>query len=162
MPTSLLETIVNNAGSIIAAIDGTGDYNYDWGASNIEDLAHCTFPNAVIQAVEEENLDEDNGAHSQAYQNGVSLEIKIRHINASEDTNPNYAIRARLFRALDDIKRAFGNNCSLSGAGDCMLYRGSTFDITRIGNDDIFIPYEMTSMWYIRYTQDRKDPDSFA
>lgn len=159
---SIIENITDAAMSILAALRVVDGYNYDWGISNEEDLAHCTFPNAVAQAIDEESLDDEDEADGGAYSNGINIEIRIRHLNASESNNPNYAIRSRLFRALDDVKRAYGKNCSLNSTGDCMLYRGSNFDITRIGNDDIFIPYEIVTRWYIRYTQDKHEPATYA
>lgn len=159
---SILNEAILSAGVLIAAMRTTGGYNFNWGESNLEDMALATFPHAIIKVVEEECLDDENGAHSSAYHNMVRLEIMIRQIADKENANPMYDVRELFFQALDDLKKLFGSNCTLGGYVDCMMYVGAEFDFTRIGNDDIFVPYEMITRWQVRYTQSRTTPANHA
>jgi hypothetical protein len=162
-PTSILFEAMDSMATLIAAMTTTGGYNYNWGACNIEDLAVATvFPHAVIKAVGEENLDDPNGAFACAYQNIVSFEIRVFQKAASESMNPLYSVREIFCLALDDLKKLFGTNYTLSDNVDCMIYVGSEFDLLKSANDDMFVPYEMITRWRARYTQSRTSPADHA
>jgi hypothetical protein len=159
---SIINEAVLSAGVLIAAMRTAGGYNFDWGESNLEDMALAVYPYAIIKAIEEECLDDENSAHIGAYQNMIKLDIIIRQCADKENQNPKYDIRELFYQALDDLKKLFGNNCTLGGYVDCMLYVGTEFDLTKIGNDDIFVPYEMITRWKVRYTQSRYTPSEHA
>lgn len=162
-PTSILFEAVDSMATLIAAMTTTGGYNYNWGACDIEDLAVATdFPHAVIKVLAEECLDDPDGAFACAYQNMVSFEVRVFCKLASEDTNPLYAIREQFCLALDDLKKLFGTNYSLSDNVDCMMYVGAKFDLIKSRNDDMFVPYEMVTRWKARYTQSRTSPAAHA
>jgi hypothetical protein len=146
-----------NAARLIQSMRIANGYNYDWGVSNIEDIALATFPSAVIRATVEEDIDED-GAHASAYQNMLYFDIAIRQVTPSETNAPLHDARVYFYRAIDDIKKLFGNNYHLDSTVDCMLYISTDFDLTRLANNDIFTPYEIITKWKARYTQSRVLP----
>jgi hypothetical protein len=159
---SILNEAILSASALIAAMRKVDGYNFDWGESNLEDMALATFPYAIIKIIVEECLDEENGAHACAFHNLVRLEIFIRQCADKENSNPIYDVRVLFLQALDDLKKLFGTNGTLDGYVDCMLYVGAEFDLTKIGNDDIFVPYEMKTNWKTRYTQSRFSPSEHA
>jgi hypothetical protein len=161
-PDCILMAAVSGMETLIQSMRIYDGFNFDWGECNSEDLAHATFPHAIIDPVEEECLDETDGAWALAYRNKLIFKIKIRQEASTEDINPKYGIRELFFLALDDLKKLFGNNCTLAGEVECMIYKGSNFDMTRIGNNDIFIPYEMLTNWQVEYSQSRINPAEHA
>lgn len=149
--------------ALVTAMSIASGYNFDWCAgANMEDMAQqATYPYAVVRAMpNEENLDQPNGADSGLYINRARMIIDVRIALQTEGTNPNEAMRAECYKALDDLKRLFGLYGSLVGVIDSILYQGCTIATEKPG--DRFIPGMMSTEWELRYVQDRQNPSIAA
>lgn len=158
---SILTEIENGMATAIAGMT-EGAYNYNWYSQSVNqpDMAKVVFPMAEIMIVDEENQDEEDGPWSDAYMQHATYEIKVRARLDAETDVPNWEINAKLNDALDDLKKLFGTNYSVSGYCDLIMYRGMTRELERSG--DIFVPKSMTTRWLVKYSQDRKTPTQVA
>lgn len=146
--------------SLIQNMAVSGDYNYNWGTVNEDDMALCVFPCAEIILTEDTSLDDPEGAWYQAYNNEATFNIVIRGKLDSVEKNPNYSINTVHNKALDDLKKLFGTVYHLSDTCDRIMYVSMNREIKK--NGDVFMPGEMTTVWNVRYTQDRLSPETPA
>ena len=152
----ILSQIETALKSIIEAL-APPDYNYDWGTVNEPDMAHQSFPSALVELEPEEtSLDDPNGAFAGAYYNEAMFRITVRGELSSEENVPNFAINDILNRALDDLKQAFGINYHLNDTANTIMYRRSVRITEQAG--DRFIPKRLETFWSVRYAQDRQNP----
>jgi len=157
MPAPILTQIEAAMKALIESTTVAGGYNYEWGTVNQPDLARCTYPTAEIILSSEVNLDEVEGAHANAYMNEAEFLIRVTGENAAEDADsPVYAINAIHNLALDDLKKLFGTNYSLSDTADMIMYQGMQRVTSTAG--DIFVPGHIETTWMVRYSQDRQTP----
>jgi hypothetical protein len=156
MSDSILTEIEHAMSDYISEMSvGTG-YNFDWGSVNEPDVARQTFPSAEIAIVSETNRDDTDGVWSQGYEQEVVFALRIRVSIDNEEMTPAYAVNADLNKALDDIKRLFGNHYTMSDYCETLMYMGMV-RVTDARND-IFRPSYMDVQIRCRYTQDRKNP----
>jgi len=138
-----------------------GTYNYTWGTVNEPDEVKQRFPSAEIRILNETNLDDPDGAWSQAYMQECTYEITVRMRLSKESNNPDFEIDTELNKALEDLKKVFGNNYSLGNSTCAMImYRGMRRVQDR--NGDLLAPKHMVTTWRITYTQDRLSPSTSA
>ena len=157
MSTPILTEIEESMASAIEGLRKANGYYYDWGTVNNTDEAQQTFPSAEIAIVEEVCLDEAGGAWSGAYLQELTVDIKIRTELMNEESQPIYAINAELNKAVEDLKKLFGINYTISENCETIMYKG----MHRVNdlNNDIFRPTYVIVRFMIRYTQDRDRPD---
>jgi hypothetical protein len=143
----------------IFSISKAGGYYNDWGSVNELDTAKQIFPSAVINLDYEENIDSTDAAWNQAYNQEAYFIIRVRAALENEEEIPSEEIKKVLNTALEDLKRCFGRNYTLSDACDLIMYRGAE----RVKNpkNDIFRPALMDTRWLVKYTQLRSDPSQF-
>ena len=152
---------VNNAleremASAIAGMTQGDGYNFDWGTVNDPDEARQEFPSAEIMLETETCLDEAGGVWSGAYELEAIYVIRVRAILSNETEIPIYQINSELNFALNDLKKLFGTNYSVSGFCDTIMYMGCVRIPDR--TNDIFRPSHMDVRFRVSYTQDRQDP----
>lgn len=154
----ILTKIENAMKRLIEELTILGGYFYDWGECNLEDAAQAsTFPKALIYLVDVDNLDDvDTGAHAQSYHQMATFRIIVRGEVVTEPAIPNFAINPEHNKALDDLLELFGNNYSLDGECDVILFSRMERDIQRRG--DVFKSSEMSTIWHVYYQQDRVNP----
>jgi len=134
-----------------------GVYNFNWGSVNELDMAKMEYPSALIYLENENNTDEPDGAWGGAYLNEATFRIEVRAQLDKEYSNPVFEINAEFNKALDDLKKLFGNNWSLDGATGTIMYRGSERIEEKSG--DILIPARLVTRWRCQYAALRTDPD---
>lgn len=159
MPDTPILTQIRNA--MVEMIEGIelGSYHYIWHA-NQPDAAKMQFPTANIFLETETSLDDPNGPDSDMYFQECTFRIEVTAQLEQEMENPRWSIQDQLDKALDDLKCLFGNDYSVDGTADIIMYRGSNIEYRR--NNDIFIPARLITRWIVRYEQDRRSPDTVA
>lgn len=138
---------------------GSG-YYFDWGTVNEPDVAKQRLPSAEIYVDTEDNDDSESGAWSRGYSNSATFVIKVRAGLQNEESTPAYEINKELNKCLDDLKRYFGINYTVSDSCETIMYRGMKRVVDQIG--DVLRPKYMTTEWLVRYTQDREQVDRLA
>lgn len=138
---------------------GTG-YYFDWGSVNEPDVAKQEFPSAEIVLESETCLDETGGVWSQAYEQEAVFVIRVRVALDNETERPLYEVNDELNKAVEDLKKLFGTEYTVSDSCETIMYRGMT-RVTDKSND-IFRPAYADTRWLVRYTQDRKEPHLFS
>ena len=140
-----------------------GEYHYTWGSVNEPDQTKQRLPSAEVRLVDETSLDDPDGAWSQAYMQECTYEILVRARLDKEASIPDFEIDKELNHALEDLKKAFGDDekCNL-GNSTCavIMYRG----MRRVKNvsGDTIVPKHMVTKWRVTYTQDRASPTTSA
>ena len=157
----ILTLIEEEIQTIIEGLDTVDGYNYSWNTVNIRDEAHNTFPSALVELVEEINIDPNNGSHSRAYLNRAEFRITAKgQISAEPDFSngetPWNQIRFVHNKLLDDLKKAFGTNYSLNDSAHSILYNRS--ERNRQASGDIFRDANLVTFWTVQYMQDRQTP----
>jgi len=144
--------------AMLALIEGmtiAGGYYYDWGDCNERDMAiKDAYPNAEIYLSDEENDDDINGDHSNAYENRATFEIRVHGKLSAIQDNPEFSINAEHNKALDDLKKLFGTNYTVSDTCNTILYRGSRRE--KANHGDVLVPTILITTWEISYAQDRQ------
>lgn len=139
-------------------------YNYDWGTATIPDEALGTELVSLIESINpfETNIDDPDGAHSGAYLNECQYRITVRPKLESEETYPDWEVRAFWHRAVDDLKRCFGvgDGSTLNGVVQYFHYQRTAHFIERAG--DVFKPGRIEVYFGCLYHQDRMDPSKNA
>jgi hypothetical protein len=163
--TPILTNIEAAIASLIGGMTTAGGYNFNWGTANVEDLAKVDdaqgFPVGVVYLEPEEtNLDDPDGMDSRAYTNEAAFRVRVVGRMEEEETSPVFEANKMLNKALDDLKKLFGTNYSLSGTADVMMYRSAVR--IRKPNADIMVPSEMDVFFVVRYSQDRTTPTQYA
>lgn len=159
MSTPILTKIEEGMANYISQISKSEGYYNNWGSVNEPDVAKQDFPSAEIVLEAEDCIDETDSAWSQAYNQEALFIIRIRACNENEEEIPVYQINKILNKALDDLKRLFGNHYVVSDSCEMIMYKGS-LRITD-GSNDIFRPAYLDTRWLVKYTQDRKNPSNY-
>ena len=138
-----------------------GTYRLTWGTVNEPDMAKQRFPSAEIHLVDEDNLDDPDGAWNGVYMQECTYEITVRVRLQKESSTPEYEIDKELNLALEDLKRLFGTEYML-GNSTCaqIMYRGMRRVRDQAG--DLLTPAHMVTTWRVSYMQDRKSPSTSA
>jgi len=138
-----------------------GEYNFTWGTVNEPDQVKQRLPSAEIRLIDENNIDDPDGAWSQAYMQECTYEILVRtHLN-KEASIPDFEIDKELNLALEDLKKAFGTNYNLGNSTCAMIMYRNMRRITH-ASGDIITPKHMITSWRVTYTQDRESPSTSA
>jgi hypothetical protein len=136
----------------------TPDYNYDWNCVNVLDIAKCTFPSAVVVLNPNEiNID---SAADDLYQNEVTFTIEVVGSLSTEELQPRIEINKVYNKCLDDLKKIFGINYSLSCTCDTIRYAASRREYRK--NNDILLPGKLITVWKVSYCQSRIDPTTLG
>jgi len=154
--SDILSKIEDGMYDLISGITIGDGYNFDWGTVNEPDTAKQTFPSAEIVLESENNLDETGGVWSGAYEQEAIFVIRVRTELSNEVDTPAYTINIELNKALEDLKKLFGINYSVSDSCDTIMYRGMIRTVDR--SNDILRPAYMDTRWRVAYTQDRTNP----
>lgn len=161
MATPIITLIEQGMANAIADME-EGPYNFNWTAQGVNqpDMAKASFPTAEIMLQSEDNLDEPDGPWADGYLQEATYVIRVRARLSEETDVPTWEINAELNKALDDLKKLFGTNYSVSGYCDLIMYTG----MERIDEPggDIFMPKAMLTRWRVRYSQDRRTPTQVA
>jgi hypothetical protein len=147
--------------ALISGMRTTGGYNFSWSLCDEEDISIGEFPRAVINptdslADKETNMDTVAGIGSLDYTNEVLFTILVIGELDTTSTNPNFAIRSNLRKALDDLKMLFGVNYTVNDTCDNILYMGSQIEI--IKRNDVQRPGQLRAIFKAIYSQDRSHP----
>jgi len=154
---SKLGTIQEAMVALINAMATSGGYWFTWGACNEVDHAKKTaYPNAEIYIGDEQNTDGIDAAHATAYSNKITFNIHTWCKLLTVTDNPDFAIEELMDKALEDLKRLFGINNTVSGTCHLVQYRSFTKDLLKRG--DIILAGRIVSVWDIYYIQDRLNP----
>jgi hypothetical protein len=156
MSTPTLTLIEEQMASLIGAMSIGSGYNFNWGSVNEIDKPKWEYPAAWITLENENNIDEPDGAWSNTYLQEAFYEIMVQTRLDQEVSSPIWEIDKELNMALDDLKKLFGANYSISGRCDTIMYKGMTREFITQG--DVFIPKRMITRWRIQYTQNRENP----
>lgn len=159
MDKPILTRIEEAMASRIAALRKSDGYYLNWGTVNEPDVAKQKFPSAEIVLDYEECLDETDTAWSGAYNQEAHYVIRIRAQLDNEEVIPFYEINKELNKALEDLKKLFGNHYTVSDACETIVYQGAQRIVDR-GND-IFRPAYLDTKWLVKYTQVRIDPSRY-
>ncbi|MEA3346964.1 MAG: hypothetical protein U9Q21_02605 [Candidatus Auribacterota bacterium] len=144
-----------------AALEGISindGYYFNHGTVGQRDQAKVLYPAHYIDLLpEEENLDDPEGAHANAYINRDDWEITTMGKLQVKKAIPVEAIKIVLNRTLHDLKRVFGIDYHLGSSGCWKIqYRGCR----RIfhGSGDILHPCKLITRWSTYYHQNRIKP----
>jgi len=146
---------------LITGMTIAGGFNFDWDSSfNRRDLAKVGFPTVseMDWEPEEDNIDDEEGAHAEAYSNILTMRLLAVGKLTTQPTNPKDAIRTTTTKMLDDLKQLFGINYQLSeqtGIYSIMYDRSERVDH---GSGDIQKAFHLETFWNIRYIQSRVTP----
>ena len=157
--TPILTKIETAMCSAIAGIRKVDGYYLDWATVNEPDVVKQDFPSAEIILESEICLDEQSTAWNMAYNQEATFNIRVRVTLENEEEVPLYEINKRLNLALDDLKRLFGINYTLTDSCETIMYNGAQ-RIVGLEND-IFRPAYLETKWIVRYTQVRTDPSRY-
>ena len=147
--------------TLIEAMTQAGGYYYDWGDCNERDMAQKdAYPNAEIYVLDEDNDDDIDGDHANAYENRAMFEIHVHGKLSSVNDNPEFSINDLHNKALDDLKKLFGTNYTVSDTCNTILYRNSRREGGGAG--DVHVPGKLISTWEVSYAQDRQSPANQA
>ncbi len=135
-------------------------YNFDWGTVNEPDVKKQTFPSAEVFVESEECMDEEDGVWAGGYNQHVTFVIRVRTELDNKEDIPAYAINREHNKALEDLKRLFGNHYVVSNHCDLIMYKGMTRVIDRA--NDMMRPSYMDTRWLVKYTQYRQHPEIFS
>ena len=160
MGTPILTDIESRMAGLIGDMSIGDGYNFDWGSVNELDKSKWSYPAARIRLESEENQDDLEGAWARAYLQEAIYVIEVQTMLYEEAPQPTWVIDAELNKALDDLKRLFGINYSVSGKCDVIMYVNMTREMFVHG--DMMVPKRMFTRWRVRYTQDRQDPSISA
>lgn len=161
MATPIITTIEIQIKTLIESMSVAGGYLLDWAPINFEDRAledsgYNAF--ACLYWDGEENLDDPEGLHFQAYYNVDDYIIEVRCPLTSESSNPKFDIRQRLQLALSDLKKVFGTYSSLNGnVAAKTMYRGARILEKGSAKGDRFTPVYLEVRISVWYFQDRQD-----
>lgn len=156
----ILTKIEEGIASYILSIARSTVYYFDWRCVNERDIANQTFPSAEIFIEDEECQDLEDGVWAGGYNQHVNVTIRVRVETDVEESNPSYDVDKELNKALDDLKRMFGNQYTVSDSCDTMMYRGMSRVVD--GANNILRAKYMDTRWLVKYTQDRKDPTNYS
>lgn len=150
--------------SIIDGITTSDGYNFNWGSTNLEDMAnvddHSFDAYALIYWDGEDNTDEIDGAHASAYANVAEYRIIVRVPLTEKSNNPELDIRANYHKAVDDLKKVFNAYYDLNGTVLYIQYQSSR--IIDVDQGNRFLPSELETRWTVKYYQDRSSPTTFG
>ena len=148
--------------SLVPGMLTANGFNFNWGQEfNRRDLAKVkTFPTILEMDwdPEETNLDDEEGAHAEAYSNLVVMKLRGVGKVTGRPTNPKDAIRQVLNKMLDDLKQLFGENYQLNDDTGIysIMYKNSIREDH--GSGDIKKAYYLDTFWNVRYIQSRINP----
>lgn len=154
--TPTLSLIELGLKTCIQAMNVSNGYYYTWGSVNEIDKSKMVYPAANIELVQEECTDTQDGVWAETYMLEATYNIRVWTRLESQVNAPYWEIDAELNKALDDLKKCFGINYTVSGNCDIVFYRGMTRETYQSG--DVFIPKSMLTRWTVRYTADRTEP----
>ena len=162
---SILDSIELQMAALIAGMTTSDGYNFNWSIVNEEDEAIGDFPRALIDprdemADQEMNMDTLAGIGSGDYTNEVLFTILVRGMIPSFSTNPSFAVRSTLRKALDDLKRLFGRHNQLDGTCDNILYQASRVEPIR--TNEVLSAGQLRVKYKVVYSQDRFTPTLYA
>jgi hypothetical protein len=165
MPDPILTRIEDNMSTLIAGMRVSDGYNYDWLYTNQPDMAKVQYPTAIITLnPDEQCLDDITTAHAGAYSCKDTFLITVVGTLLAEKELPTFEINKIWNKTLDDLKKLFGTNFSLTVDGACacdtIQYRSARRVYKK--NGDIFVPGHLETTWEITYSQDRTNPTQFA
>jgi hypothetical protein len=138
-----------------------GGYNADWQTVQQDDVTLGGWPRATVHLGEETSNDAEEGTYHQVYACSADVLINIGVKLTTKAANPQYAIDDLLDEAIDDIKRMFGRNLSIGGAGTLppLYVSCSTPDYA---TGDVFVTKTATMTWTISYLQSRIEPSQIG
>jgi len=159
--SSIRTTIRDNIADLILSMTKVGGYNADWQTVQQDDVTLGGWPRATVHLGEETCNDAEDGTYHQVYACSADVMIDIGVKLTTKSPNPQYAIDDLLDEAIDDIKRMFGRNLSIGGAGTLpLLYVScSTPDLA---TGDVFVTKTATMTWTISYLQCRTEPSQIG
>ena len=156
---SLIEQEIETFLESLSVADG---YRLNWAPVNYEDRAlECDDYNcfAVVYWNNEENHDDVNMVHANAYSNKSSYTIECRVPLIAESNIPKFDGRKLLYSAQEDIKKVFGKYPSLNSIyATNVQYQGSSVVPDTLGTGDRFTPVYLRVDIDVWYFQDRIDP----
>lgn len=155
LASSLIDSIELNIKIMILGMTRAGGFNSDWQTVNQPDEAIGAFPRAVIISPLETCVDTLSGQDAQSYTNDILFGIQVK-VQQDWTDNAQFMIRSSLRLALDDLKKMFGNNTSINGTCEVVMYKNS--QVININQNDIQRPSHLNTSWLVRYAQDRLDP----
>ena len=156
----ILTNIEDTIASYILSISRSSVYYFDWRCINVNDISKQTFPSAEIYIEDEDCQDLEDGVAAGAYNQHLNITIRVRVETDVEESNPAYDVNKELNKALDDLKRMFGNNYNVSDRCATIMYRGMSRVVD--GANNILRAKYMDTRWLVKYTQDRKDPTNYS
>lgn len=157
--TPILTKIETEMAERIAALRQADGYFLDWGTVNEPDVAKQSFPSAEIMLDYEACIDDTDTAWSDGYNQEAHYIIRVRGALANEENTPYYEINKVLNMAVEDLKRLFGINYTVSDSCETIYYQGAQRVSDR--SNDIFRPAYVETQWLVKYTQTRKDPSRY-
>ena len=164
MAEPILTRIETNIETLIKAMRVSDGYNYDWLYANIPDMAKVQYPTALVTLNPDEVAGTDIGAHAGCYTCVDTFLITVVGTLLAEKEIPTFEINKIWNKTLDDLKKLFGTNYSLTVDGVCVCDTIQYISSRRVykKNGDIFIPGHLESTWQVTYSQDRQQPTQFA
>lgn len=162
MPTPLPTAIRNQIISMINGIDGTGDYYFDWAgvSPSMFDLNKITaYPTATVETGNENNLDDFNTMNGGLYWNEIDVRIhafvQVDESALAITENPIDHIDNEIDKAVEDLKRVFGNSQNLGGTCQNSMYNGYEKYYTEDFNRPAYFIFKLK----VQYRQIRTNPE---
>lgn len=155
-----LERIEAAISSLIAGIRKTAGYYFDWGSSNIVDMAQKTFPCADVSLITDEGVVDINTANAWTYTIESRFKISVQYKNEVLSDSPQHAINKYQYRCIHDLKKLFGINYTLNGTVNGCEYNSTVREDLNTGN--VAIPSTLVTEITVYYNQDRRYPTQDA
>jgi hypothetical protein len=161
MNQPITDKIETAMAALITGMKTVNGFNFNWSLTDEEDISIGAFPRAIINptdslADKETNMDTLAGVGSQDYTNEVLFTILVIGELDTPSTNPNFAIRSNLRKALDDLKMLFGANYTANDTCENIMYAASQIEIVK--RNDVQRPGQLRVIFKAIYSQDRSNP----
>ena len=158
LETNIRKKLIELVGGMRIA-DG---FNFDWYASNPsawdENLTDG-YPFAFVEPGDETNLDEQGAVNGGIYTNDFPFTIYCRidydETKITEEIRPVDQIEDEIDKALQDLKRLFGNNVCLDDTVFSCWYTGSRRGILPQEKALGILAFDLLC----RYRQQRREPE---
>lgn len=159
--SSIRTTIRDNIANLILSMTKSGGYNADWQTVQQDEVTLGGWPRATVHLGEETSTDTEDGTFHEVYNCTADVLVNIGVKLTTKKANPQYEIDDMLNEAIDDIKRMFGRNVSIGGAGTLPILYVSC-STPEYATGDVFVTKTSTMTWTISYLQCRTEPSQIG
>lgn len=163
MANPIISLIEQEIETLLAGLSVATGFRLNWSPVNFDDRAieNHTLYNcfSTVNFISEENHDDVNVTHGNAYSNKALYIITCRVPLTTESTKPSYAQRKELYKAQEDVKKVFGLYPQLNSVyATNVQYNSSQISDDTLLKGDRFTPTMLEIYIEVWYFQSRINP----